>query len=366
MNTPPQSLNLPLRVMQAQRFLARRGWTQARNKIWTNWRAGGRTGSPRPGLPMSAQGAQAQTPATATWQPLGPTAVTSSNFGLVTGRVSALALDPSDATGNHLYVGTTGGGVWAAQNAGAASTSSITFTPLTDSLGALSGAADASISIGALTVQPGGTGVILAGTGDPNDVLDSYYGAGILRSADGGSTWSLIQSTVDSESGLSNQDYSFVGEGFAGFAWSTVSPQLVVAAVSQAYEGTLVDRRGFHRACHHVVAGQRSGSLARSAVGLRAAAIAAHIQAAPEGLAPGRSAGNSGRRNLQLHQFRRRFRWFGRLRRLGQRRRLDPDWKLHDSCERNHVCGVHLFHQLRDASRHRAHRAVDSHRGLSP
>jgi hypothetical protein len=133
----PQRLNLPPRVMQAQRFLARRGWTQARNKIWTNWRAGGRTGSPRPGLPMSAQGAQAQTPATATWQPLGPTAVTSSNFGLVTGRVSALALDPSDATGNHLYVGTTGGGVWAAQNAGAASTSSITFTPLTDSLGGL-------------------------------------------------------------------------------------------------------------------------------------------------------------------------------------------------------------------------------------
>jgi hypothetical protein len=137
MNTPPQSLNLPPRVMQAQRFLARRGWTQARNKIWTNWRAGGRAGSARPGLPMSAQGAQAQTPATATWQPLGPTAVTSSNFGLVTGRVSALALDPSDATGNHLYVGTTGGGVWAAQNAGAASTSSITFTPLTDSLGGL-------------------------------------------------------------------------------------------------------------------------------------------------------------------------------------------------------------------------------------
>ena len=34
---------------------------------------------------------------------------------------------------------------------------------------------------------------------------------------------------------------SFAGEGFAGFAWSTVNPELVVAAVSQAYEGTLVD-----------------------------------------------------------------------------------------------------------------------------
>ena len=70
---------------------------------------------------------------------------------------------------------------------------SVVFTPLTDSVGSLSGAQDASISIGALTVQPGGTGVILAGTGDPNDALDSYYGAGILRSADGGNSWSLIR-----------------------------------------------------------------------------------------------------------------------------------------------------------------------------
>ena len=36
----------------------------------------------------------------------------------------------------------------------------------------------------------------------------------------------------------------FTGEGFAGFAWSTVNPQLVVAAVSQAYEGTLVNAVG--------------------------------------------------------------------------------------------------------------------------
>jgi hypothetical protein len=107
------------------------------------------------------------------------------------------------------------------------------FTPLTDQPGALSGAFDASISIGALTVQPGATGVILAGTGDPNDALDSYYGAGILRSVDGGNTWSLIQSTTD-------QRFLFTGEGFAGFAWSTVNPQLVVAAVSQAWEGVLV------------------------------------------------------------------------------------------------------------------------------
>jgi hypothetical protein len=205
---------------------------------------------------FGANAAQTQTAATATWQPLGPTAVLTPNYGLVTGRVSALALDPSDPTGNCLYLGTTGGGVWLAQNAGTANASSIVFTPLTDSVAALSGAQDASISIGALTVQPGtvvgcgagvsGGGVVLAGTGDPNDALDSYYGAGILRSADGGNSWSLIAATTDREQGLSSIDYNFAGEGFGGFAWSTVNPQLVVAAVSQAYEGTLVnaDRPG--------------------------------------------------------------------------------------------------------------------------
>jgi len=190
--------------------------------------------------------AQAQAQSSAIWQPLGPVAVQSQNFGLVTGRVSALALDPSDATGNTLYVGTTGGGVWRSQNADTSDPANISFIPLTDNLAALNNVTEASISIGALSVQPGGTGVILAGTGDPNDALDSYYGAGILRSADGGGSWSLISTTAD-------QLYSFAGEGFAGFAWGNVTssiracgpnpanPDVVVAAVSQAYDGALVN-----------------------------------------------------------------------------------------------------------------------------
>jgi hypothetical protein len=237
-----QRPKLPPRVAEAQRFLARRGWTQAANR--SNWH--GLAARPAAGMSTMSTGAvQAQTGATATWQPLGPTAVLSINLGAtpvpVTGRVSALALDTSNSNDLRLYVGTTGGGVWMAHTADASNAASLSFTPLTDSVEALSGATDSSISIGALSVQPGGTGVILAGTGDPNDELDSYYGAGLLRSTDGGNSWTLIPTTVDAEQGLSGQDFSFRGEGFAGFAWSTTDSQRVVAAVSQAWEGVLVN-----------------------------------------------------------------------------------------------------------------------------
>jgi hypothetical protein len=228
--------NLPPRVAQAERFLARRGWTRSSTSGGSQtWAGAGHLARRAQTASTEARAqAQAESAGTATWQPLGPTAVLSQSFGLVTGRISALALDPSDASGNTLYMGTTGGGVWRSQNADTSSAAGISFIPLTDDLSALSGAAESSISIGALTVQPGGTDVILAGTGDPNDALDSYYGAGILRSADGGTTWTLIPNTAD---GI----YSFAGEGFSGFAWSTVNQQLVVAAVSQAYEGALVN-----------------------------------------------------------------------------------------------------------------------------
>jgi len=233
--------NLPPRVAAAERFLAQRGWNRDSTGGGRQaWAGAGRLRRSANATSAQTQ-AQAQAQGAAIWQPLGPTAVQSQNFGLVTGRISALALDPSDTTGNTLYVGTTGGGVWRSQNANSSSPANITFTALTDDLSALSGAADASISIGALTVQPGGTGVILAGTGDPNDALDSYYGAGILRSTDSGTTWSLISMT----SLAANQVFSFAGEGFAGFAWSTVNPQRVVAAVSQAYEGILVNASRF-------------------------------------------------------------------------------------------------------------------------
>jgi Abnormal spindle-like microcephaly-assoc'd, ASPM-SPD-2-Hydin len=173
----------------------------------------------------------------APWQAVGPNQVASIAYGNVTGRVTAIAIDPTDGTGNTVYLGTTGGGVWKSINA-AGPSASVTFVPLTDTLPVFSAnagtAAIPSLSIGAISVQ---SGVILAGTGDPNDASDSFYGSGLLRSADNGVTWTLIQNSQDGTSGK----HLFSGLGFAGFAWSTVTPGTVVAAVSQAAEGVLVN-----------------------------------------------------------------------------------------------------------------------------
>src|SRR6201996_3461522 len=173
----------------------------------------------------------------APWQAVGPNQVASIAYGNVTGRVTAIAIDPADATGNTVYLGTTGGGVWKSTNA-AGPAASVSFVPLTDTLPVFSAnagtAAIPSLSIGAISVQ---SGVILAGTGDPNDATDSFYGSGLLRSADNGVTWTLVQNSQDGAAGK----HLFSGLGFAGFAWSTVTPGTVVAAVSQAAEGVLVN-----------------------------------------------------------------------------------------------------------------------------
>ncbi|MGB6134933.1 MAG: choice-of-anchor D domain-containing protein [Acidobacteriaceae bacterium] len=183
---------------------------------------------------VRAQPAQQGQGASTAWQPVGPLQVNTAAWGLVTGRITSLSADPSDPTGNTLYVGATGGGVWKSTNVAGSSPS---FAPLTDDLGAFSSAALSSLSIGAVSVQPGGTGVLLAGTGDPNDATDSWYGAGLLRSADNGNTWSLITLST----APSGERYSFAGNAFAGFAWSTVNSSVVVAAVSQSEYGSVVN-----------------------------------------------------------------------------------------------------------------------------
>ena len=165
------------------------------------------------------------------WTQLAPQSLTTQDTGLASGRVLSVAVDPGDATHNTVYIGTAGG---LFKSTNAAALSGVAFVPVTDLVPALD-PADRHVNlvnIGAVTVQPGHTGVVLAGTGDPTNQPDSLYGTGILRSADGGNSWTTITGSRDPVTGMGQN--SFFGEAFQGFAWSTTSPNLVVAAVTTA------------------------------------------------------------------------------------------------------------------------------------
>ena len=125
------------------------------------------------------------------WRPLGPFAIphgqtkTTANDPrpAVAGRISAIAVDPADAT--HILAGSGGGGVWESRDRG------VTWAARTDTQN--------SLAIGALAFDPANPLVVYAGTGEGDSLF--YLGAGLLRSGDGGRTWAM-------------HDASFAGDSF--------------------------------------------------------------------------------------------------------------------------------------------------------
>jgi hypothetical protein len=77
-----------------------------------------------------------------------------------------------------------------------------------------------------LTLKPDSPQIVLVGTGEPNNSPETYYGVGILRSADGGGTWSLLGSA-------DGGTRSFRGVGFSRIVFSADNPSLAVAAAAQ-------------------------------------------------------------------------------------------------------------------------------------
>ncbi len=107
------------------------------------------------------------------WTLIGPAPITAGQS--YSGRVAGIAADP--AVTNTLYIAAAGGGVWKTTDGGT------TWTPLTDT--------QTDLAMGAIAVAPSNSSVIYAGTGEANNSADSQYGAGILVSTNGGTTWSL-------------------------------------------------------------------------------------------------------------------------------------------------------------------------------
>src|SRR5437764_5235822 len=147
------------------------------------------------------------------WSPIGPSGLRqptrdSGTVIRVSGRVGALAIR-QDGT---RILGAAGGGIWVWNGT--------SWVPKTDNM--------PSLHIGALAVAPSDDNVVYAGTGEGALSGDSYFGNGILKSTDGGNTWSHVS-----------------GDYFYGVSISriVVDP----SNASHLYLATLRGRGGNHR-----------------------------------------------------------------------------------------------------------------------
>jgi hypothetical protein len=187
-----------------------------------------------------AIGARDSDAAQSGWVNLGPAPLTTwsgQSYGNVTGRITAVAVDPTDSTGNTVYVGSASGGVWKSTNAAASDPTTVAWTPLTDQ--------QATLATGAISMKPDGS-VTLVGTGEPNNALSNYYGLGFLRSTNSGTSWNLISTA-------NNGSYPLAGLGVSKIAWgSSGLANTVVAGLEITAEGiyegnyTLVAPPGFY------------------------------------------------------------------------------------------------------------------------
>lgn len=113
------------------------------------------------------------------WTEIGP--------GKVGGRINSIWVDPTN--GQHLIVGTAGGGLWQSLDGGQSWTAIAAFP--------------GTLAVGALAQVSSTT--FLAGTGDQFN--EPQPGIGLVSSTDGGNTWSPIASTAPS---ASNPDWYYV------------------------------------------------------------------------------------------------------------------------------------------------------------
>lgn len=101
------------------------------------------------------------------------------------GRIRAVLVDPTDATGNTVWVGGVAGGVWKTSN-------------LLDAEPAWQNINDKfdNMAISSICIDPANTNIMYFSTGEPTVNQDAVQGLGIWKSTDHGITWNRLPSTA--------------------------------------------------------------------------------------------------------------------------------------------------------------------------
>ena len=108
-----------------------------------------------------------------TWTNIGPTSGFYFAYTNISGRVTTVKYDPVNPS--IIYIGAAFGGVWKSTNGGN------NFSPISDN--------EVSMSSGSICIDPSNTNILYYGTGEATYSGASYYGRGILKSTNGGATW---------------------------------------------------------------------------------------------------------------------------------------------------------------------------------
>jgi hypothetical protein len=160
------------------------------------------------------------------WTSIGPRGMYGDNgfFGslpqLDAGRVPTVAFHPTDR--NVLYVGTSAGGLWKSTNEGAS------WMPLTDN--------QCSLVIGAVAVDPVNPEIVYAATGEPSETTQ---GCGVLRSTDGGASWTTLGQNVFTTS--PTQAWAVYGFVIDRASAGTANATTILAASGLSGEGPLCE-----------------------------------------------------------------------------------------------------------------------------
>lgn len=106
------------------------------------------------------------------------------NVAVASGRMKAIWVDLSDVSGNTVWAGGIGGGLWKTTNF---KTSPATWIPVNDFF--------TNMAVGSICQDPTTTNTMYFGTGERTFNTDAIRGGGVWKSTDHGVSWSLLAST---------------------------------------------------------------------------------------------------------------------------------------------------------------------------
>ena len=159
------------------------------------------------------------------WSPIGPLTLpngVNANTGPTSGRVTSIAVDPTNA--QKVYLGTAQGGVWRSLDGGT------TWTSIFDNA--------QTMAIGALAVAPSNPTILYVGTGEFNGCGDCFFGVGLYR-IDSADTTATLTGPINPSETIGNLTYNvFNGRGITKILVHPTDPATIWVSTGRGIGGS--------------------------------------------------------------------------------------------------------------------------------